>query len=122
MENPKKLKELIKKLIYKSKTKKALEKIEKEISKPLEDSDLENSITVLLAELNHAENERRSGIISYADYRAIVAKINIATLEIVDEINLNNNMDYIDKYYETNPNVPFRTKVGNKTKVVKMSN
>lgn len=121
MDNPNKLKELVKKLVRISKTKEALELIEREINKLSEDyTNIENSISVLLAELNYANEQLRNGIFNYVDYSMIIAKINHSTLKMVDEIKVNNNVDYAEQNYEINQNIPFGIKEGNRIKIIRM--
>jgi len=123
MENPKKfeLKELVKNLVRKSKTKEALELIEKKIYNYLEDySNLENSISIRLAELNNASEQWRNGISCYDDYTSTVAKINLFALKMVDEIKGINKAVNAEKRYEINQNVPFGIKEGNILKIIRL--
>lgn len=81
------LKEQVQSLIVKVKTKDALEQIKGFIAYSKRDySQLENSILMQMAALNGANQQKLNGVITDEDFNRLIAKVNYATLNIVEQI------------------------------------
>jgi len=81
------LKQNVKKLISKTKTMEALELINLFITKSVIDyNNLEKTVYIRIANLNNVSKQLQNGIYSHTDYNDEMAKINFATLNMLDDI------------------------------------
>lgn len=81
------LKENVQGLIVKVRTKDALEQIKDFIEHSGQDySQLENAVLMQMASLNSANKQKLNGVITDADFNQLIARVNYATLKIVEQI------------------------------------
>jgi len=81
------LKENVQGLIVKVRTKEALEQIKKFIDNSEQDyNQLENAILMQMASLSSANQQKMSGLVTDDDFNRLTAKVNYATLKIVEQI------------------------------------
>lgn len=88
------LKENVQGLIVKVRTKDALAQIKDFIEHSRQDySQLENAVLMQMASLSSANQQKMNGLVTDDDFNRLIAKVNYATLNIVDQVDEDDEVD-----------------------------